>query len=276
MRWKATIVLIFCWGCNEASPVVQPTPPPGSTTSGFSLTGTVKDTAFRELAGARIEIIEGFGIGTSALTDRQGRFFLPGPFFDTITVKASHEGHVAATKVVRHGVGSAAGAEAVYLWLLSTAATADIAGEYLLTLAADDACTQLPDVARTGTVHRNSRSLAGERAAPVPALLSGGAFYPSLFTSSFGIGVAGDFARAEMDFDGIGITEEIAPLTYLEIDGIADAPVTPSIISGPLQGWFEYCASSKPASGSTNNCLVTPIFCQSSNHRFSLLRQGTR
>ncbi len=167
MRWKATIVLIFCWGCNEASPVVQPTPPPGSTTSGFSLTGTVKDTAFRELAGARIEIIEGFGTGTSALTDRQGRFLMPGPFFDTITVKASHEGHVTATKVVRHRVGSAAGAEVVYLWLESTMPTADIAGDYLADVGRR---RSLHAVARCRThaqLHGNSRSLAGELAARV-------------------------------------------------------------------------------------------------------------
>jgi hypothetical protein len=275
MLWKATIVLIFCWGCNGASSVVEPTPVPfGGTSSGFSLNGFVKDTAFRDLTGARIEIIEGSGTGTSVRTDAQGRFFMPGPFSDTITVRASHEAHIATTKVVSPRVGSAA--VTVYFWLESTMPTVDIAGQYLLTLAADVACTQLPDVARTrsymATVARSPVNSPHE----YRALLSGAAFFPSFFSSSFFMGVAGDFVRAEIDFDGIGITEEIAPSTYVSIVGWADAPATPSSISGPLGCWFEYCASSAPASGSLYRFPVTPISCKSSNHRFSLVRQGAR
>jgi hypothetical protein len=149
-------------------------------------------------------------------------------------------------------------------------ASTSIGGEYFASFTADGACTELPDIARTrtytATVTRASWSPSPNQ---YQAILSGATFYPSTSNDRFVIGVAGTFAQFEIDFDGIGIAEEISPSTFVSIVGSGGTRVTGPQIVVPLDGWFEYCPGPGAGPG-FYRCAVTPVMCRSTNHRLTL------
>jgi hypothetical protein len=88
--------------CDDGKLPVQPTPSlPFATTASeqasqeFSLSGSVADTVARPLAGATVEIFNGSRSGTATTTNEHGRFWLPGTFTGTVTMKASKDGYIA-------------------------------------------------------------------------------------------------------------------------------------------------------------------------------------
>jgi carboxypeptidase family protein len=260
-------------GCTDSLTTPSSPPPSPPSPLGFSLRGRVEDTAGRAVDGAQVEVIEGPGAGTSVVTDASGEFLMPGPFpFSDMTVRASKDEYVPTDQTFQpHPVGSLF--QNVFFWLEPVAPTANIAGEYVLTLMADAACTQLPDVARMRTYPTRIEPSSSSKHR-YAAVLSGATFFPSASSSGFLLGVAGDFVRAWIEKDGQGfIVEEVGPSTYLEIGGEGDAMANASSMSGPLAGWFEYCASSTPLIGPSYRCPVTVVSCRSSSHRFTLTRR---
>lgn len=55
------------------------------------------DTAYRPLAGARVEVLDGPQANTSTLTDGAGEFSLRGIFDETTRFRAEKDGHESAT-----------------------------------------------------------------------------------------------------------------------------------------------------------------------------------
>ena len=125
-------------------------PTPAATIT--SIFGFVIDTAFRPLAGARVEVLDGPAAGTSAIADANGAVSLSGVFDANTRFRATLDGHVAATQTWRCSVATCPGPTRANPWLgfylAVEAAPVDIAGEYTLTLAADPACTDVPEHAR--------------------------------------------------------------------------------------------------------------------------------
>jgi hypothetical protein len=60
--------------------------------------GWVFDSAFRPLAAASVEVLDGPQAGTSATANAEGHLSLTGTFDDTTRFRATTEGHVAATQ----------------------------------------------------------------------------------------------------------------------------------------------------------------------------------
>jgi hypothetical protein len=83
-------------GCDDSRSPVSPAAPPGTpgSVNGELISGTVSDTAFRPLAGARVELIDGPQAGMSTTSDAQGSFSFTATVDDTTRFRASKEGHV--------------------------------------------------------------------------------------------------------------------------------------------------------------------------------------
>jgi hypothetical protein len=166
------------------------------------------------------------------------------------------------------------GPQETFFWIEPTLGSPDIAGEYTLTLTADNSCTHLPVVARTriytarvvavpSSLSSNSYNIA----------LSGADFYPSNVNNRLSVGVSGSFARI-FSFDyGIGIAEQVAPSRYVSIWGGANAEITGSMISGVWSGGFEYCEGPGAGPG-FYRCDPEPTAdCQALQHSVTLTRR---
>ena len=236
------LLLLFSLGCGDGVSPTQPTQSAAtSTPQEFSLSGAVADTAFRSLGGSRVEVIGGSRAGTFTTTDTNGRFFMPGSFTDTVTIRATSDGYQPETTTVPPPsfVPPPPSGEVrrwdVYLTLQPHGPSANLAGEYTLTLTADNACTTLPEQARTRTytvsiVSRGRATtfvgtLGDARIVPVP-----------VWAPYFEIGVAGDFARMSLSF-----VEQLSDGTYLAVEGGTAAPVGPSGITAPFNAHFLHC-----------------------------------
>ena len=62
-----------------------------------SISGEVRDTTFRPIAGARIDVLDGPRAGLSATTDGTGRYLLNGPFHSSTHVRATRDGYEGIT-----------------------------------------------------------------------------------------------------------------------------------------------------------------------------------
>jgi len=79
-------------------PTVNGAPPP--TQVGILISGTVYDTSYHYMAGARIEVIDGPQAGMSTETDPWGEFALTGVFDLTTRFVATRDGHLPATSTL--------------------------------------------------------------------------------------------------------------------------------------------------------------------------------
>jgi hypothetical protein len=154
------------------------------------------------------------------------------------------------------------------------------AGDYTLTLVADSACTDIPSDLRTRTY------AATITPAKPSSGLSPNTHYDvavsgsSLSPFGFGIGVAGNYLRFEID--GPAFFEHLPSFTYLEIAGSGGTFAETSAMSSisiPFSGSFEYCVL-KSGMGRSNNCYTTPADqkvtyaqCLSKNDRMILMRR---
>ena len=268
MRRCLFAILVCSLGCSDSNPAV-PTVPANPE---FSLSGMVHDTAFRPLANVIIEVVGGPRNGANATTDPSGRYAFSGTFTSTVSLRASKDGYVPVVKSATASVTS--GPQDLSFSLEQIASSANIAGEYTLTLSADASCTDLPAVARTrsypATITRDASSLSSQF---YKISLNAGIFYPSNLNSSLTAGVAGSAVRV-MSFDyGIGIAEQVAPNTYVSIWGQSNAEISGPTISGVWSGGFEYCEGSGLGPG-FYRCSPRPTaYCEASNHRLTLTRR---
>jgi len=253
----------------------QPAPP-----RGIQLAGTVSDAAWRPLAGARVEVVDGPHAGLSTTTNANGEYRLTGAFDDTTHFRATKESHVAATWPLPAICDRCNPQWWIHFYLEALTPTASIAGDYTLTFVADSACAGLPDDVRTrtyaATVTLTSRP--GEPAnSRFDVTVTGGTFLERY--NGFTIGVVGDYVKTDIGDWGHGapgLVEQIAPNTYLTLGGaIATSVLDPSTIAGSFVGAFERCELTSEW-GSRYSCdggAVSHGRCSSQNHEFSLRRR---
>jgi hypothetical protein len=103
MNWMpresgAIVVVASCWlaACGGFPPSpTAPTPPTPVQYAFTQISGNVSDTAFRPVAGVRVEIVDGSEAGASVASDASGRFsFSGGTFVDATKFRASKDGYV--------------------------------------------------------------------------------------------------------------------------------------------------------------------------------------
>jgi hypothetical protein len=95
------ILLLPALGCGSDQPLTpspSPQPAPQPQPAPVVLSGYVGDTAFRSLAGARIEVLDGPQAGMSATSDSNGQFSLTGLFDSATAFRATLAGYVGATR----------------------------------------------------------------------------------------------------------------------------------------------------------------------------------
>ena len=277
MRHLAAGVLLFSLGCGDGQSPVQPTPSfPMRTPQVFSLSGSVRDTASRPLGGARVEVMAGSSAGMVTITDDKGRFWMPGTFTGTVTITASKDGYLPETTIVPPALspdrplpaGEVPGWDTSFS-LQPHGPSANIAGEYTLTLTADSACTNLPDEARHRTY--TATIVPGYRSTTFLGRLGDARIVSSLFNPYFEIGIAGNYASIS-----VRIVERLGATTYLAIEGGVAALFGPSGITAPFNSYFLHCPR-EPAwtSGEYWSCGadVQGVECNSPNHQLALTRR---
>jgi hypothetical protein len=277
------VTAIACGGTDPPHERI-PLPDPSSLSDSVrqqTVAGSVQNTAFESIAGARITIA---GTSLSAVTDAGGRFQLQGSIDPKATIQVAKEGYVTQSREVSW-VACVATPEPCrqghVIVILNTLAPAiDITGDYTLRIVADTTCGELPGDARDRTytasiasVHRDNTSLE--------VTIRGASLYAS-GSSVFYAGVAGD--RFSLRLDGSWVDqafmEEVARNTYVGYSGFAAATVAPraSTISATLDGSITACRTSEPLIEPSYSCVNaipgqplsrpdTHVACYSKNHR---------
>jgi hypothetical protein len=255
------------------SPVQQASPQPTPPVSGLMfMRGTVYDTAFRPLAGARVEVVDGPQAGLSTTADARGEFSFTGAFDEATRFRATKEGHATATRTLQPFCAPCNPNWWINFSLEVPAAPVNVAGDYTLTFVAGSACSTLPNEVRTRTY-----------TATIPPASNAGpanAYFPLTVSGAFedwnvlGMGVAGDYVGIWLET----LVEQIAPNTFLSFGGLAAASIgtsAGSTIVLPFDGSIDYCVT-KSEVGRYEDCykgLATHAQCTSKNHQLILTRR---
>jgi hypothetical protein len=270
MREIVAIFVLCCVGCGgTASQTTSPSRP--QPTVEFSLGGQVQDTALRPVVDVRVEVLEGSRAGEFVMTDASGRYALPGVISGAVTIRAAKDGYVPEIK--RYET-THPGQQFLSFSMALDTPSVDLAGDYTLTIIADAACAELPDLARSRTYSAAITHSPPGAPNRYVAVLSGATFYPSSHNDRLYLHVAADFARFSLDpwDDGSSIAEELAPSTYLSIWGVADLSLRLPRISGSLAGTFQSC-SGVVTIGNLFRCQAPQARCESASHRVELIRR---
>jgi hypothetical protein len=237
--------------------------------------GTVSDTAFRTLAGARVEVLDGPQAGLSTTADATGEFSLTGAFDEATRFRATKEGHVTAIRTLQPFCERCHPNWWINFSLEVVAPPVNMAGDYTMTFMADSACTALPNEVRTrtyaATIPLASNSLPAN--AYVGVTVTGATFYEGW--NVLGFGVAGDYVGFWLET----LVEQLAPNTFLSFAGLAAASIGTSAMSTialPFYGSIDYCVT-KSEAGRFEDCYqgqaATHAQCESKNHRLILTRR---
>jgi hypothetical protein len=265
-------------GCDSRSTPLAPSPAQQET--GIQLKGTVRDAAWRPLAGARVEAVEGAGAGVSANAGPNGEFSLNGAFDETTRFRASKDGHAPTTSPFPPSCERCNPHWWIHFTLEALAPHPDLAGSYVVAFAADTACADLPDGARARS-YGVTVALDSSPDAPANSRFLVAFSRPPFLDdySSFQIGIAGDYVAGGFgDGHGTpGLVEQIATNTYLALDGWFESRVTDgSTIEATFTGLVEYCQSKGPM-GANYSCSAADAAasarCESRNHRLTLTRR---
>jgi len=278
-----------CSGSDFARAPTAPSPS-GSTPQAASnqefplqLRGFITDTAYRALAGARIEVVDGPSAGVSAISDAQGQFVLSGRFNAATQFRASKEGHESRTQPWNCSVAQCLGTNNAQPWLgfylTVLEPTVNIAGDYTLTFIADSTCADLPDIARRRSYRATvtARPVDGRSTVPGFDLKADGAQFIGIL-DGFTIGAAGTrlslWLHARHDPT---IVEDLGENTYLGFSGTAEATVgTGGIIdiNTAFDGWIEHLVVAAPLGAWywPQPQVLSKATCDSSNHRITLTR----
>ena len=260
-------------GAGPAAPA-QPVPPNNRT----SISGNVSDTAFRPLAGARIEVVDGPQAGLATVADASGSFTLVGDLDGNTQLRASKDGHVAVTTTPAASCPPCNPPRYISFSLELVAPSVNIGGNYSLTFTADPACTAIPSELRTRAYAATVTPTSYRPETSFEVTLANGTFlehYKSLW-----IGVAGNYVASWLgDAHGQpGVVERVAPNAYLAIEGSASgsAAADASTISMTLAGFIEYReqGSEMGTDYACRNVPVGPVArCSSNNHQVLLTRR---
>ena len=255
-----------------------PGEPPPLAPAGVSITGVVTDTAFRPLAGARVEVLDGPQAGFSATADATGSFSLNGTFDDNTLFRATKDGHVALATTLLASCAPCNPRRWLNFNLEVLARPVNITGDYTLTFVADGACAGFPEALRTRTYAATITPSSNRPDTLFELTLTDTAMLEDYRTLH--IGVAGDYMAFWLgDAHGQpGLVERVSRSTYLAFEGSAAASMGTdlSTISISLNGFIEYCES-RSDMGPRYDCsagrALANAQCASKNHRAILARR---
>ena len=279
-------------GCAGADGVSTPTAPTSTVSTTqvetprdlpLSLRGFVTDTAYRPLAGARVEVVDGPSAGVSTIAGDDGQFLLSGTFNAATQFRASKEGHETRTQPWNCSVAVCLGANNAQPWLgfylTVLEPTVNIAGDYRLTFIANGACTDLPDSVRTRSYRATVTARPSDGRSTVPGfdLKADGAQFIGIL-DGFQIGAAG--TRLSLWLHGRHdpvIVEDLGGTTYLGFSGTAAATVANDgivAIDTAFDGWIEHVVLGAPLGAwyFPQPAVISKATCDSSNHRITLMR----
>lgn len=267
-----------CDGSSMAPSPVRPSElPPVSTPPAFQLSGWVADTAFRPLASATVEVLDGPQAGVAVTADANGNFALPGTFSTATTFRASKENHIPLTQTWTP-VPMPGGAHLSF-YLSPDAPSVAVTGDYTLTLTADAACG-FPDVLRTRTYELRITPSAPSANRPGDTLFTGvlsGAALVDVPTDFISIAVAGNFLSvALVGPEGEQAVERVAEDTYFAFNsGASGSPGASSaaFFSAPAKGVVDVCVQSTPIGKPYSRCDGERNRCFSENHRLMLVKR---
>jgi hypothetical protein len=249
------------------------------------ISGTAYDSALRPIPGATIEIIEGPGAGMSTTASARGEFALtvPGKVEDTMKIRASKHGYVAATAPPQPYCERCNPRRWVFFYLDVLEPPVQLAGDYSLTFVADANCTNLPQELHSRTYQASvSPSRINYPSYPATSntsyeLTVKGTGFSDTFHHFF-LNVAGHFVNISIgDHTDPGVAERVGANTYFTFNGSTTATVQSpgSTISASFEGWFEQCEL-REAIGSRYDCSAAKAIrahrCQASNHQLILTR----
>jgi hypothetical protein len=229
--------------------------------------GFVHDTAYRALAGARVEVVDGPQTGEATMSSSRGEFSISGTFDDTTRFRAIKDGYITAMRTRSPYNGW------VTFELGVVAPPLDIAGDYSMTFVADSSCLALPEPLRTRAY--TTTIPAAANASPA--------------NGAFGITVRG--AYQEWDVIGMGVSsdyvalwfetlvEQITPNTFLSFGGLAAATIATSGGSQfalRFDGSIDYCTTKADSVG-YEDCYrgraAEHLQCQSTSHQLIFTRR---
>jgi hypothetical protein len=273
MRWNHLFALILglsvaaCGGHTATGPtaVVSPSPVlPGA----LQMAGTVSDTAFRSLAGATIEIVNGPSAGLTTTSDAGGQWaFPPGTFDDSTQFRATKSGYEPAIMPLGSFCAACKPNRWVNFVLKVLTTPANIAGSYAMTIIGDR-CTGFPEQVRSRTYAVTIPSTPANTYFSI--FPTGAKFVPGW--DVFDGGVSGN----DVGFWFETLVEEVSPGNYLLIGmsaGGTVGPEHPATITARADGRISYCTVD-PASGVFEACLrgnaAKVIHCDSQQHTLIL------
>lgn len=236
------LVAVGLAGCSHsrspASPSPTPSggeaPPPAPTQGGTPIAGVVYDTAYRYMAGARIEVLDGPQAGLSTQTDAGGHFTLTGVFDDTTRFVATKDGHLPSTGTLGPFCAPCHPNRWVSFNLEEPEPPADLSGDWQVTFETTSACTGLPGELRTRTydatialsppaAHPDARWLFVVTMNNVPFLSD---------YKEFHIGAAGDHLGF-LENEGPALVEQLDPTTSLTFNALG---ITNGVVTGASAG----------------------------------------
>lgn len=232
-----------------------------SQTDAYYVDGSVTDTAFRAIPGARIEILDGPSAGLSNTADQNGVFHFISKNTGTVTLRVSRSGFENATVSASWQPHmSRSWAQVLLTSLQSSLAIA--VGRYTLTVTSDrsDINCDFPAELESRTYEGNIRNSSLAKYAYDFVILPGAPTVTRPY-GNFSFGVAGSFVGWEEIDDNI-FFEEFPGFRYMMIYGQAPttdpAASSESSLTIPFNGTFRYCQLKIPL-GRYNDCSQVPI-----------------
>lgn len=248
------VVVLGATGCDRRQVPTAPSPassgPSAPIPGNLVMNGTVYDTAYRPLPGARVQILDGPMAGSAATADARGAFVFAGALDATTSFRASSDGHLPAIRTLEPYCEPCTPHWWIRFRLDESTPPVRVAGTYALTFLADAACSRLPAELQTRTF---------EAAIPQPSADADGTTFPVEGATFFedwnriGVGVAGDYVAFGLET----LVEQLSPNTFLAFGGEAAARIgQPSLstFAFPFTGTIEYCVTTT-ALGRYQDCF---------------------
>ena len=257
----------------------SPSPTGATSTGSGPVSGSVQDTAYRPLAGALVEVLDGPQAGTSTRAGASGEFSFPGTFDDATRFQASMPDHVAATRTV-----SLRPRRWIAFELAPLVPPVAMSGEYTLTITADPVCAELPPDARTRTYAASARSIPEYSGTYFDVTLSGASLLDAFDRSErASMAVAGDYVALWFGGDEQpALVERLSTTSYVAFSARASATVgvPASSLTTAFSGFIDYCemrsVTDLPIDGYSYSCApekaLAHVRCAASGHRLVLAR----
>jgi Carboxypeptidase regulatory-like domain len=259
-----------CGGSGVTAPTAVRSQSPATPSSAPYMRGTVSDTAFRYIAGATIEIVNGPSAGNTTTSDASGQWGFQGTFDDSTEFRATKVGYEGSTKPLGPFCAQCVPNRWVNFALKAQVTPANIAGSYAMTVSVDPACTSFPKEVRARTY---AVTLPSEVTNAYFSIFPTGAnFVPGW--NQFDGGVSGNYVGFWFET----LVEEVAPGKYFMIGVSASVPAVPqnpATITMRADGRISYCAVDA-AAGAVEACIrggAANTNCNSQQHMIVLTRQ---